>query len=173
MAAGELRLMEWTLTTGTTEASVTLLEEGDSARLTVRLGTDEWQGTGDVDSTGEGKLRTNNRGDLFYAVRTAEGVEVWLDGEVYRIRAAGRGGAPASAGTDIVAAPMPGMVVRVMVADGDAVSEGDGILVLESMKMQLTLTAPCAGKVRDLKAKRGVMVEQGAILARIDPETSI
>ena len=50
---------------------------------------------------------------------------------------------------------MPGTVLLVHVADGDAVAEGDVLLVLESMKMELSITAPHAGTVADLDAAAG------------------
>jgi acetyl-CoA/propionyl-CoA carboxylase biotin carboxyl carrier protein len=52
-------------------------------------------------------------------------------------------------------APMPGRVLHVHVENGDQVEEGDVLLVLESMKMEFSVTAPCAGKVARLDVKPG------------------
>jgi acetyl-CoA/propionyl-CoA carboxylase biotin carboxyl carrier protein len=64
-----------------------------------------------------------------------------------------RSGAGALAGS--LAAPMPGTVLLVNVANGDTVAEGDVLLVLESMKMELSITAPNAGTVEGLDLKVG------------------
>jgi biotin carboxyl carrier protein len=84
--------------------------------------------------------------------------------------AAGRGvlAAPhhaAAAGPARLAAPMPGKVVRVLVAPGQEVREGQGLVVVEAMKMENELRAPRAGRVVDLPAREGQAVESGALLA--------
>jgi biotin carboxyl carrier protein len=66
-----------------------------------------------------------------------------------------------------LAAPMPGKVVRVLVASGQEVSRGQGILVVEAMKMQNEIKAPRAGRVVLLSAKEGVAVAAGDVLATI------
>jgi 3-methylcrotonyl-CoA carboxylase alpha subunit len=78
------------------------------------------------------------------------------------------GGAGAVASDGAVIAPMPGRIVSVDVAAGDAVSAGQKLLVLEAMKMEQALAAPFDGVVADLKAVAGAQVTEGTILARID-----
>ena len=56
---------------------------------------------------------------------------------------------------------MPGTVLLVHVADGDRVKEGDVLMVLESMKMELSITAPHAGTVDGLSLKPGDRVTRG------------
>ena len=63
-------------------------------------------------------------------------------------------------------APMPGMVKKLSVANGTAVKEGDVIMVLEAMKMDNDLTAPCAGTIT-YKVAEGSNVDTGALLAVI------
>ena len=67
-------------------------------------------------------------------------------------------------GPQRVDAPMPGKVVRVMVKVGDEVSEGQGLLVVEAMKMENELRSPKAGIVAELHAVEGAAVESGAKL---------
>ncbi len=62
-------------------------------------------------------------------------------------------------------APMPGTVVRVAVAEGDAVEAGQPVLVLEAMKMQHTVSAPHAGTITDLSVRVGTQVASGEVLA--------
>jgi propionyl-CoA carboxylase alpha chain len=65
-------------------------------------------------------------------------------------------------------APMPGTVVRVDVADGDAVAAGQPVLVLEAMKMQHTVAAPYAGTVTRIDVTPGAQVAAGDVLALVD-----
>ncbi|RYP87181.1 biotin/lipoyl-binding protein, partial [Nocardioides guangzhouensis] len=67
-------------------------------------------------------------------------------------------------------APMPGTVVSVAVAAGDAVRAGQPVLVLEAMKMQHTITAPADGVVTEIPVDAGAQVAAGAVLAVVDPE---
>jgi acetyl/propionyl-CoA carboxylase alpha subunit len=64
--------------------------------------------------------------------------------------------------------PMPGKVVRVLVAAGGAVEAGQGIVVVEAMKMQNELKAVRAGTVLTLPAKEGATVAAGELLATIE-----
>jgi acetyl/propionyl-CoA carboxylase alpha subunit len=66
-------------------------------------------------------------------------------------------------------APMPGTVVRIAVAPGDAVSAHDPVVVLEAMKMEHAIRAPAAGVVTELNVRVGQTVDTGAELARVDP----
>ncbi|MBS0253785.1 MAG: acetyl/propionyl/methylcrotonyl-CoA carboxylase subunit alpha [Proteobacteria bacterium] len=75
-----------------------------------------------------------------------------------------------SAADGAILAPMPGKVIAVLVAEGQAVAKGDKLLTLEAMKMEHTLTAPFAGTVADLAAVAGAQVQVEALLARIAPE---
>ena len=67
-------------------------------------------------------------------------------------------------------APMPGTLVRVLVGEGEAVREGQALLILEAMKMEHTVVAPYAGTVRRLPFGQGSSVAGGASLVELDPE---
>ncbi len=69
-------------------------------------------------------------------------------------------------------APMPAAVISVAVADGQHVSKGDVVVVLEAMKMQHTITAPTDGVVSGLSVTPGAQVESGAVLAVIEGDES-
>ena len=71
-------------------------------------------------------------------------------------------------GRQVVAAPMPGKVVRVMVALGDEVSEGQGLVVVEAMKMENELKSPKSGKVVALQAQEGSAIEKNATLLVVE-----
>jgi acetyl-CoA/propionyl-CoA carboxylase biotin carboxyl carrier protein len=73
----------------------------------------------------------------------------------------------AAAGGDALTSPMQGTIVKIAVADGDEVAEGDLIVVLEAMKMEQPITAHKAGKVSNLAAAVGDVVTAGAAIATI------
>ena len=67
-----------------------------------------------------------------------------------------------------VTAPMPGLVLRVLVEPGQAVEAGQGVVVLEAMKMENELTAPASGTVAAVHAASGDAVAKGDLLVEID-----
>ena len=66
-----------------------------------------------------------------------------------------------------IVSSMPGKVVRVMVRAGDAVEAGQGLLVVEAMKMQNEIKSPKAGKIERIAAQEGQTVNAGEVLAVI------
>ena len=82
-------------------------------------------------------------------------------------RAAAEGGAHAR-GEQAVVAPMPGRVVRLLVASGDEVNARQPIVVVEAMKMENELRSPKAGRVKEVVVKAGESVEAGRVLAVIE-----
>ena len=67
-----------------------------------------------------------------------------------------------------IVAPMPGLIVRVNVALGDTVEAGQGVVVMEAMKMENELRATAAGKVRSVEVSPGTAVEKGALLVSLE-----
>ena len=78
--------------------------------------------------------------------------------------------APAAAGLaagEVVKAPMPGNVLKINVAQGQTVKEGDVLLVLEAMKMENDITATKSGTVAQIVVAKGAVVETGSALVVI------
>ncbi len=73
----------------------------------------------------------------------------------------------AAAGPAPLVAPMPGLVVRVAVQVGDQVAAGQGLVVMEAMKMENELRAPAGGTVSAIHAVPGTAVEKGALLVEL------
>ncbi len=71
-------------------------------------------------------------------------------------------------GRQTINAPMPGKVVRVLVQEGDQVKAGDGLVVVEAMKMQNELKAPRAAKIVQVKASVGLTVGMNDMLIVIE-----
>ena len=79
-----------------------------------------------------------------------------------------RGAGAGTEGPRPVKAPMPGRVVRVLVEAGDAVEEGQGVVVIEAMKMQNELKSPKAGRVSRVGVAVGETVGSGDVLAVVE-----
>ena len=101
-----------------------------------------------------------------------EGLQVQAGGEEFsaqvldpRAWRGQRGGMLEAEGRQQVTAPMPGKIVRVLVQAGDAVEAGQGLLVVEVMKMQNEIRAPKTGKVERLMVTEGQNVNAGEVLA--------
>jgi biotin carboxyl carrier protein len=121
--------------------SLSLLADGRSARC-------------DVETDAEGRFRVL-LGEETHAFEL-------LDDRKHRLHKAG--GTFSLEGPQRIDAPMPGKIVRVLVKEGDAVEEGQGLVVVEAMKMENELKSPKAGVVRELHAQEGQPVEAGAKL---------
>ena len=101
------------------------------------------------------------------------GIVVVIDGYRFEIevrdprRWSRNSGGQGGEGVQSIATPMPGKVVRVLVSPGDAVEAGQGLVVVEAMKMQNEMKAARAGKVLTVPAKEGATVAAGEVLATI------
>jgi biotin carboxyl carrier protein len=102
---------------------------------------------------------------------------LWLDGVTYDVEALDErtrtirdltAAAAGPAGPAPLVAPMPGLIVRVSVAPGDVVAAGQGMVVMEAMKMENELRAAGAGTVKAVHAAPGVAVEKGAVLVELE-----
>ncbi len=106
--------------------------------------------------------------------RPGGGVVVVIDGYRFEIdvhdprRWSRKSGGRGDQGIQRVIAPMPGKVVRVLIAPGDAVEAGQGLVVVEAMKMQNELKATRPGKVVTVPAREGATVAAGEVLATIE-----
>ena len=72
------------------------------------------------------------------------------------------------AGPAPLIAPMPGLVVRIRVSVGDVVQAGQGLVIMEAMKMENELRARAAGTVKSIGAEEGLAVEKGAVLVELE-----
>lgn len=109
-----------------------------------------------------------------YVEQTEGGVAVFIDGYRFEIelrdprRWSRQSAGQATAGRMNVVARMPGKIVRLLVAAGDEVAAGQGLFVVEAMKMQNEVKALKAGRVVSLAAQEGVTAAAGEILAVIE-----
>ena len=113
-------------------------------------------------------------------VRRGEGrgrYTFWLDGHRFEVEALDErarairelsGAAAGPLGPAPLIAPMPGLIVRINVQPGDTVHPGQGLVVMEAMKMENELRAQAAGTVRSVQVKPGTAVEKGTILIELE-----
>jgi biotin carboxyl carrier protein len=106
--------------------------------------------------------------------QAVQGARIYVDGSEYlaelddpRQWRRGAGGKLGAEGRQSVFAPMPGKVVRVLVKPGSTVEAGQGILVVEAMKMQNEVKSPKEGKVERISVSEGQAVNAGEVLAII------
>jgi biotin carboxyl carrier protein len=94
---------------------------------------------------------------------------VAVGGEVYRFEPhSGSGHAVDNVASPEVIAPMPGKILQVLVKVGDQVAAGDGLVVLEAMKMETRLSADGAATVREVRVAAGDMINGGQVLAVLE-----
>ena len=122
-------------------------------------------------SVAGGSVLLNGRS---YRVSKGAGKEIWVNGrllsmEVFDPRDLRPGqGVSAKHGRQEIAASMPGKVVRILVAAGDAVAEGQGLVVVEAMKMQNEIKSPKAGRVAEVLVRPDATVGAGEILVVVE-----
>lgn len=158
------------------EVSVAPVEEGWT--ITVRRGEDAWTfhlAEGD----GEGRVWVDGRPTTFHLDPSGEGpARLALDGVVHTLEVASEAehrlaalglGAGGHHRAREIRSPMPGLVLEVEVEEGAEVIAGQGVLIIEAMKMENEVTAPIAGVIADLAVEAGQAVEQGALLCRVEP----
>ncbi len=103
------------------------------------------------------------------AIVEGEQVVVFEQGMAYGLRDCSKGHRSSLRPRWRHRAPMPGKVIAVDVAQGDTVTAGQRLLVLEAMKMEHALTAPFDGTVAELSVSEGSQVQVEALLARVEP----
>ena len=129
----------------------------------------------DPATTSEGLCRTESGRTVPFAwAWVGAELHLWLNGDLFvfqREESRRRGSrSVADAGGDILA-PMPGTVLEVLVDEGDRVEQNQTVALMESMKMELVITAPRAGMVRCVSVEPGQQVDRGMRLLELGPET--
>lgn len=121
-----------------------------------------------------GLIRLHGRVSPFYTVRNKHHVDVWVHGKVFRIEqaqaATGRAAGGAVVHSNVLIAPMPGTVLRIEVETGQSFGPHDPLIIIESMKMETTLSVPHAGRVKSITCKEGDLVAMGAMLVQLEDD---
>jgi 3-methylcrotonyl-CoA carboxylase alpha subunit len=125
---------------------------------------------------GNANYRTDVSPDAAHAttIDTGDGNILFLDGQAWEIGIPVAGNAAGeSAASGTIVAPMPGQILGVHVAPGEAVTKGQLLLVIGAMKMELRLDAPFDGIVTEVSAAPNTQVAEGTILARVEMKAQI
>ena len=155
--------------------------DGRPARLSVegtrfryeRGDGESWQRDFSIEPAGEGRFSVLT-GARSYEVTLLSSGEISVNGCTFRVeafdprglRSRERGGE--SQGRQKIVASMPGRVIRVLVELNQKVEAGQGLIVVEAMKMQNEMKSPQAGRVVELKTSPGAAVTAGEVLAEIE-----
>ena len=166
--------MKYVVKVGETDVDVVL----DGGRVEADGLTADAQVT-DLEGTPVRMVRIGNEVHRVVARRgpTRGRYTLWLDGFRYEVEALDErarairelaGATAGPTGPAPLIAPMPGMIVRVAVQVGDTVEAGQGLVVMEAMKMENELRATAAGTVKAVLAQPGTAVEKGAVLLELE-----
>jgi len=122
-------------------------------------------------AAGEYLVEVDGRHERVYVAGPAHDRWVFWNGQVYRGRAAdpsGRRRRERHSASQIVAAPMPATVIKVLVTEGQAVKKGETVVVLEAMKMELPIRATGDAVVTSVRCRQGELVQADATLIEFE-----
>ncbi|MCU1348104.1 MAG: Acetyl-/propionyl-coenzyme carboxylase alpha chain [Acidobacteria bacterium] len=115
----------------------------------------------------EAELRIDGRTHFVPFVNSGNEISFAYDGEIWIIETAEKSRAKVRHRDHSMSAPMPGVVLKILVKIGDDVAKGAPLLILEAMKMEHPITAPRDGKVASINCKEGEMVQPGLDLVTL------
>lgn len=117
------------------------------------------------------RVETAGRAEIVYVAGRAGRRTAWWNGRLYAEppeETRSRGGAPVSRAThQVLTAPMPATVLRVLVTEGAAATKGDTLVILEAMKMELPVRALANGIVTKVSCREGELVQPDTPLVEI------
>ena len=158
------------------QTSVVRITETEKSLYKVMVDGHEFMVDGRRTGRNNYSLLIDNRSFEVDVDTTEDEYRVLMDGRTYRIhmsderqvRFGGRQSGIEVSGRQEVKIPMPGKVVAVLVNEGDTVAKGQGLVIVEAMKMENEVRAPGDGEVKELRVKTGESVESGQVLAIVE-----
>lgn len=153
------------------------VEIEESGKAIYRVNVDGHEFLVDGKKTGRTNfsLIVDNRSFEVEVDNSEDEYRVLVDGRVYHINLmderrvrVGEAAGSALQGRQKVSVPMPGKIIALLVAEGDAVEKGQGLVIVEAMKMENEVHSPIAGEVKEIKVKPGDTVEGGAVLVIVE-----
>lgn len=115
----------------------------------------------------EAEIRVDGRTHLVPYVIQGSTVNFAFDGEIYFIEVEEKGRARARHKDHSTEAPMPGVVLRILVREGDVVAKGAPLLILEAMKMEHPISAGHDGTIVSINCREGELVQPGVELVTL------
>jgi biotin carboxyl carrier protein len=115
----------------------------------------------------EAELRIDGRTHFVPFVNNGTEISFAYDGDIWVVETAEKSRARARHRDHSMSAPMPGVVLKILVSVGDAVTKGAPLIILEAMKMEHQITASRDGTVASINCKEGEMVQPGLDLVAL------
>jgi len=162
--------MQLTLRNRGDRLSVAVHEEGRN-RFTVELGGRCCEVEAELVSPSTLYIKIDGRNHIARVARIGEDHHVVIDGVLYVFSPESGSAAEEHGGTlapPQILAPMPGKVLQVLVREGQEIAEGDGLLILEAMKMENRIVAEAPARVVRVHVTDGQMVEGGMVLLELE-----
>jgi biotin carboxyl carrier protein len=167
-------LMEYLLSLNKENIKMTVLSRSSPEAKEAQIADKKYDFMSKPLSDNEILLTINGRRISAYLTNSGDETQVFINGRTYYIEDFGdadrrpkRKGGPGEREQKITP-PMPAVVIRILVAEGDAVKKRQPLIVLSAMKMESTLSAPYDGTVKKINASEGQQVMPGLILIEIE-----
>ncbi len=142
-------------------------------RYKIKWGGSVFQVEMQSDGKGDGILHLDGTLLPFYVVQKKKSFQFWVKGKTYTFEVVNRV-TKAETSSDLwdnegdIRAPMPGRILKIAVDVGDLVTPNQVLLVLESMKMEMSITSPEEGEVVLIPRRVGDLVELGEVLIKLE-----
>jgi biotin carboxyl carrier protein len=152
------------------------IEETDKSLYRVAVDGNEFLVDGKKTGYSNYSLIVENRSFEVDVDISEDEYRVLVDGRSYhihlvderRVRLGGLQSGVQHQGRQEVSAPMPGKVIAVLVVEGEKVEKGQGLAIVEAMKMENEVRSPISGEVKEVKVKAGDSLEVGTILVVVE-----
>jgi biotin carboxyl carrier protein len=152
------------------------IEEIGKSLYRVAVGGNEFLVDGEKTGFSNYSLIVDNRSFEVDVDVSEDEYRVLVDGRSYhlwlvderRMRLGGLQSGIQLEGRQEVSVPMPGKIVAVLVGEGDRVEKGQGLVIVEAMKMENEVRSPIVGEVKEIRVKPGETVEAGAVLLVVE-----
>lgn len=137
-------------------------------KYTLKVKTDS-QNSGSVIN-----LETNEVNRFFFH-KEKENLEIWINGKSYVFKSQDQKSEQTNTRkthhrefTNKIKAPMPGLILKVLVEEGLNIKANEPLIIMESMKMEMTITAPAGCKILKVNCKEGQLVEMDSVLMELE-----